>query len=523
MTVLRSTDSAPATDTAALSPAALGVLQASVLVVALCGIVYELLIAAVASYLIGDSVRQFSITIGLFMAAMGVGSFASKHVGTKLVERFVAVEIVLALVGGLSTGILFLAFPTGDWFRPVMVGLTLLIGFLVGLEIPLITRVLSDREGGGVRRSIAHVLALDYFGALVGSVAFPLLLLPFLGLFRAAFAIGLLNAIVAAANVLVFAGAMNRRPLFMALSLAVAGLLTGGMFIAPTLTRLAERQLYDAPIVYHQQTPYQRLVVTRDRITGDHALFIDGHLQFHARDEYRYHEALVHPLMALPGDRSRVLILGGGDGLAARELLRYDDIGQIDLVDLDPAMTRLARDFGPLRRLNKDALRDERVTVHNADAFTFLRETQDRFDRVVIDLPDPHNEALVKLYSVEFYRLLASRLAGGGAIVTQGTSPFLTRRTFWTIAETMRAAGLGVTSYRAAVPSFGVWGFHLAAIGAAPALAVDELPPGLRYLTPTVVASMTDFPADEAPLADVSPQSMFEPRLYMIYRSELMR
>lgn len=506
-----------AADQVDASGPSLALLQIAVLVVAICGIAYELVIAAVSSYLLGNSVTEFSITIGLFMFAMGIGSLLSRGLSTSLIERFLAVEIVIALIGGFSSTALFVVFPWTFAYRPFSVILILVIGALVGLELPILTRVLT--RGGSLRKSIAHVLALDYFGALIGSVAFPLLLLPTLGLFRASFAIALLNIAIVLLTVLSFAKRLRRPGLWLAAVAVVTALLISGMVLDAWIHRFAEGRLYSDRVILRKQTPYQRIVVTRSERTGLHRLYLDGHLQFAEVDEYRYHEALVHPVLSLPGSRQRVLILGGGDGLAARRVLEYPDVGHIDLVDIDPAMTRLAGAFAAIRKLNGGSLEDPRVTVHNQDAFAFVRNEKRQFDRVIIDLPDPHNEALAKLYSVEFYRLLAGRLAPGGFLVTQASSPWRTRQVFWAIRETLREAGMRTFSYRVLVPSFGVWGFHVASPDG-PVPHDWNLPDGNRFLTRDVLARASRFAPDEAPL-DVPANSIFDPTIYMLYLREL--
>lgn len=495
-----------------LSRSQLGVLQVSVLIVALCGIAYELIIATVSTYLLGNSVFQFSITIGLFMAAMGLGSWATRHIRSDLVAGFIVVEVIVSLIGGASSVALFLVFPHTVFYQPVMYALIIAIGALVGFEIPILTRILT--ESGGLRRSIANVLSLDYLGALVGSVAFPLLLLPFLGLFRSSFVIALLNLLVAGMNVWVFRERLVGKRVLAVATATVALALTAGMISASVLTSFAEGQLFSDQIVYTRQTPYQRVVLTRDD-DRKHRMYLDGHIQFAENDEYRYHEALVHPIMSIPGSHRRVLILGGGDGLAAREILKHRNVERIDLVDIDPAVTELASSIPAIRRLNEDALSDPRVHVHHVDAFNYVRETARRYDRVIIDLPDPHNEALNKLYSVEFYRLLKNVLAPGAYLVSQSTSPFFTREVFWSIAKTLEAAGMETFSYQTMIPSFGMWGFTLASPDAEIPQTFDVTVP-TRFLTAEVMERAATFGKDTARI-DVPVNSMFEPRLYQLY------
>ncbi len=502
-----------------LSGGQLAVLQLSVLVVALCGIAYELIIATVSSYLLGNSVYQFSITIGLFMFAMGIGSYLTKLMVKNLVSSFVKIEIAVSLVGGVSSMLLFLVFPYRVFYEPAQYVLILVIGTLVGLEIPILTRVLSRSES--LRDSIAKVLSLDYIGALIGSVAFPLLLLPYLGLFRSSFSIALLNISVALFNVVVFRDVLRRRKLWMWTTVGIGVALVCGMAFASNVTKLAEGKLYTDRVIYRQHTKYQRIVLTRNEMNGKIRLYLDGHLQFAEVDEYRYHEALVHPVMSLPGSRKRVAILGGGDGMAIREVLKYPDVEHIDLVDLDPEMTRLCNEFPAILRLNQGALTHEKVTVHNTDAFTFIRDAKVAYDRVIIDLPDPHNESLNNLYSVEMYKMVRRALAEDGYMVTQSSSPFFTREAYWAIRNTLRAAGMETFSYHVTVPSFSIWGFNLAAANG-PAPDRFEITAPTRFLTSAKMQAASIFEADAAPL-EVAVNSVFEPTLYQLYLKGVLR
>lgn len=497
------------------------VLLVSIAIVALCGIVYELLIGTVSSYLLGSSVHQFSLTIGFFMFAMGVGSYLSRHVEANLIEMFVRVEMVLSLLGGLCSISLFLLFPFAPWiYQAAMFGFILSIGALVGLEIPLLTRVLAARKG--TRRSIAAVMTLDYFGALIGSVAFPLLLLPSLGLVSASFAIGLANGLVALLNVIWLRDYLRNPRLHLQLAIGTLALLVLLTAMAGRITAFAQNHLFMDQVIMEKTTPYQSLVVTRAYPREDLRLFIDGHLQFSQWDEHRYHEALVHPAMAPSGPKTRVLVMGGGDGLAVREVLKYSGVEQIDVVDIDPEMTRLGAEFGPLVALNRGAMLDPRVNVYNEDAFSYIRKTKTLYDRVIIDFPDPHSEALSKLYAIEFYTMVSARMQPWAVLTTQSSSPFFARRTYWSVAETMRAVYPGVTSYSVAIPAFGVWGFHLARKTGDDVPALTDLPGGMAFLTPEVFTASQVFAADIArPDGDLDVNSVFEPGLYQTYLRDL--
>ncbi len=490
----------------------------SILIVALCGIAYELIISTVSSYLLGNSVYQFSLTIGFFMFSMGVGSYLTKLLGENLIDHFIAIEIAISLIGGVCSLLLLMTFPfTRALYETVMFSLIFSIGALVGMEIPILTSILSNKHS--TRDSIANVLSLDYFGALIGSVAFPLLLLPHLGLIRSSFAIGLINIFTALINIHFFKDFLRKPRLMMGISLAVLVMLITFTVFGTRLSSYAEKHLYFDQVVYKKQTKYQRIVVTESHTTSDSRLYIDGHIQFSSRDEYRYHESLVHPLMSIPGNRQNVLILGGGDGLAVRELLKYDDIALIHLVDIDPEMTRISATLPMLSELNQDALESEKLTIYNEDAFSFINQPGIAYDRVIIDMPDPHNEAINKLYSKEFYTMIRRRMSSEGIVVTQSSSPFFTPRTFWSIEKTLSFVFDDTLSFHTAIPSFGIWGFHLARVNASVPNQF-QIDVETRYINDEVMEAALVFPDDIARM-DVPVNSIMEPKLYQLYLQDL--
>jgi spermidine synthase len=460
------------------------------LLIAACGLVYELVAGALASYLLGDSVTQFSTVIGTYLFAMGIGSWLSRYVNRGLVARFVWVELLVAVVGGFSSVLLFLAFAYTDAFRLLLYVLVGIIGTLVGLEIPLLMRILRDRFE--FKDVVANVLTFDYLGALGASLLFPLLLVPRLGLARSALLFGLVNAAVALWSTWLFRDVLGARRGLRVACVTVLALLGGTFAMADRITRMAEADIYSDEVIYARDTRYQRIVLTVWK--NDLRLFLNGHLQFSSRDEYRYHEALVHPGLAARPDARRVLVLGGGDGLAVREILRHPNVTQVTLVDLDAEMTRLFSTHSVLVRLNQGSLRDPRVRVINGDAFVWLSQGQEMYDFVVVDFPDPNNYAVGKLYTAAFYRLLARHVARDGLVVVQSTSPLFARSAFWSIETTLREAGLRTWPYHLYVPSFGEWGFVLAGTG--DYQPPSRLPQGLRYLTPAAIPPLFQFPAD---------------------------
>lgn len=485
----------------------------SVFLIAACGLIYELIAGTLASYLLGDSVLQFSTVIGTYLFAMGIGSYLSRFIARGMVARFVQIELLVGLIGGFSSTLLFLAFAYTQSFRLVLYVLVVLVGILVGLEIPLLMRILKDRFQ--FRDLVAHVLTFDYLGALGASLLFPLLLVPHLGLVRSAVVFGMVNAGVALWSTFLFADKIGR-PLGLRVSgcLVLASLL-GGMFGADRIAAAADENLYADDVIFSRTTRYQRIVLTKWK--DDIRLFLSSHLQFSSRDEYRYHEALVHPGLAGIPSPHRVLVLGGGDGLAVREILKYPTVDQITLVDLDPEMTQLFSTNPMLAGLNGHSLRSPRVKVINEDAFPWLDHDSGIYDFVVVDFPDPTNFSLGKLYTTAFYRLLSKHLSSQGYVVVQSTSPLFARQSFWCIASTLEQAGLRTWPYHVYVPSFGEWGFILA--GRAAYQPPSEVPAGLRFLAARNIPELFRFPNDMLRL-DVEPNRLNDQVLVRYYERE---
>jgi len=476
-------------------------LLVSVFVVAACGLVYELAAGALASYLLGDSVLQFSTVIGAYLFAMGIGSWLSRFVERQLVAQFLRIELLVGLIGGLMPAALFIShslLPEGGVFafRVLLYGLVLLIGILVGLEIPLVMRILKRHFGEryALRELVSQVLTFDYLGALAVAVAFPLLFVPHLGLVRTGVFFGLLNVVVAVWALWLFRAELRPWRAHAAACAFVVIALLAAMAGAGRLTTWAEDQFYGDAVILRQSSDYQRVVVTSGP-TGLR-LYLNGNLQFHSRDEYRYHEVLVHPAMAAHGAPKKVLVLGGGDGMALREVFRHPQVEQVTLVELDPHMTRLFASVPALVALNARALADPRLTIVNADAFTWLESNREIFDVVIVDFPDPSNFALGKLYTTSFYQRVDRALAAGGFMSVQTTSPLMARRSFWTVVATLEAVGLATTPLHAHVPSFGEWGFVVA--GRRPWPGVKALPAGLRFLSVAGIDALTQFPPDMA-------------------------
>ena len=486
---------------------------AAVFVCAACGLVYELALVALGSYLLGNTVTQASVVLALMVFAMGLGSLAAKPLTRHAALGFAVVELVLALVGGTSVLVLYAAFAWWSLYQPMLVVLALAIGFLIGAEIPLLMTLLQRIRSQEASSAVADLFAADYVGALLGGLAFPFVLLPWLGLLEGTLVVGVVNACAGAAVTLgLFRHSLTRRAhaALAVARVAVLGALVALAAFASTFEATARQRIFRDPVVLSERSAYQEIVVTRSLRGDDTRLFLNGDLQFSSLDEYRYHEALVHPAMA--GPHRRVLVLGGGDGLAAREVLRYDGVESVTLVDLDPAVVDLARRDATFRDLNDDAFADPRLHVVHDDAFRWLRANDEQFDVVVADLPDADDVPTAKLYSVETYGLVRRALAPGGRTVVQAGSPYFARDAYWTTAASLRTAGLSPTAYHVDVPTFGDWGFFLAAPGGAPEVGMPEDAPTTQFLDDGVLRAAQVFPKDRGELR-LSPSTLLDPAI----------
>jgi len=484
----------------------------SIFTVALCGLTYELLAGAVSSYLLGNSVLWFSVTIGAFMSAMGIGAWLSRTWDSHLLEGFIAVELAVGLIGGLAGPALFLAYTFTRMYTVVFFIFVALIGTCIGLEIPLLTRYLE--RYGSLRQAISDVMSIDYAGALGASLLFPLVLLPNLGLMKTFPAVGLLNVGVAALTIWFFRAQLKWVKTMTLAAMIGIVCLCGMLWAGESWMTTAESRRYPDQVIFAEQSPYQRLVLTKHQ--DDVRLYLDGHLQFSSRDEVRYHESLVHPVMSLAETPVDVLVLGGGDGMAVREILKYPSVKTVTLVDLDPVMTRMGKEHPALLALNDGSLNDPRVTVVNEDAYTYVESSKRTWSVIIMDFPDPHGEALAKLYSVRFYRQIAEHLEAEGVAVTQATSPYFARKAFWSIRETIGAAGLHTHPYHVWVPSFGEWGFvMMEATPREPRGAPFVVP--TRWIEPVGYRNMFLFPPDMAKV-EADANTLSHPVLIEYYR-----
>ncbi|WP_035847298.1 polyamine aminopropyltransferase [Kitasatospora azatica] len=510
-------------------------------VCAACGLVYELELVALGGYLLGDSVTQTSVVLSVMVFAMGLGSLAAKRFTHRPAVSFALVECALAVVGGLSVLVLYASWAWLGRLQPAvlaqlaMVALTFLIGVLIGAEIPLLMTLIQRIRREEAGRAAADLFAADYVGALIGGLAFPFLLLPALGQATGALLTGAVNAVAGAAVVLWLfreePGPRARLLLWtgcgvVLAALAVAAACTGA------IERAARHALYGSAPRQAVQSRYGEIVLTgdgppspaarpADRVPEQHAeplrLYLAGRLAACGSDEYRYHEALVHPALAGGAD-TRVLLLGGGDGLALREVLRHRRVTEVLVVTLDPALPALARTDPALAALDEHSFADPRVRVVTADPLTWLREDTgtERFDAVLADLPAPERAARSEYHAAEFYGLAAARLATAGRLaVPAPAGPGL-----WTVEAGLRAAGLWTVPFP--VPGRGPAcdpagsGDRAAVLLAArdsrpaPALAADA--PAPRSLTVPALGAAAEELATHRPEPLPPPSTLLEPR-----------
>lgn len=487
-------------------------LFAAAFLVAVGGLIYELILGTAASFLFGDSIVSFSLATGVTLFGMGIGSLLSSRIGERSHEAFAWNEIALGFVGGMSVLILFAAYSLTPHYWLVFILLSLIIGVFIGLEIPLMMRLFKTRGSSSTLHLLGRVLALDYFGALIASLLFPFLLLPYLGLMRTALAVALINIIIAL-YLLRKLGAGFRAT---TLSIAVIGLLGFTFLYSSKLEAAIDSAAYRDPVVYSTVSPYQKIVLTQYK--NDTRLYLNNQLQFSSVDEARYHETLAHAAMTSVKNARQVAVLGGGDGLLARELLKYPKVN-ITIVDLDPAVTTLAKTNRIVTELNGHSLSNSRVSVMNRDAFKEIRETDKRYDAILVDLVDPSNERIAKLYSKEFYRSAVTKLAEGGILISQATSTYFTPNAYSGIAATMRAAApeRSVIALGTNVPSFGEWGFMMSVPSGTDPFNESALPRNVSWVT----EERLEWSVNPIPSLDGQVSTLLHPSIYTTYNADM--
>ncbi|MFT6841065.1 MAG: spermidine synthase [Candidatus Azotimanducaceae bacterium] len=474
------------------------------------GLVSEYLLATITTYILGNSIEQFSLVIASMMLMMGVSGFVqSKMTDRNLLQKFITVEVLMALLGGFAPLAIYASYGYLEhYFTIVHYGFVLSIGFLIGFEIPLVMRII-EKQNIPLKTNLTIVYAMDYVGAFVGALIWVNYLLKNFPLSEISFIVAGFNFIVAAITIVYFlyVKVIDRPVMQLLVLLLTAVALLFGWANNRDFSALLEQKFYDDPIVYKKTTRYQHLVMTHNSKIDDTRLYINGNTQFSSLDEERYHDFLVHPVMTIAPSINHVLVLGGGDGLALREIIKYAEIESVTLVDLDPEMINIATNNQILTGLNNHSFQHAKVNVaaintyiagskqaiymreaghktgepewvasvdvFNIDADQFLKkQPEQKWDAVVIDLPDPSSIELSKLYSKQFYQSLRRYLTADAYVAIQSTSPYHAKEAYLSIGETLKAAGFRVLPYRQNIPSFGDWGYYLAWIGARSSEAV---------------------------------------------------
>ncbi len=395
--------------------------------------------------------------MSLMLFAMGLGSRISRYIINDLFDKFILLEFSLSLICGSSVAFCYWFSTFSHNISLAIYGISVLIGLLIGAEIPLVTRINESYED--LRTNISSVLENDYYGALAGGLLFAFFALPYLGLTYTPIALGIVNFSVASILFWRFRHLVTYKRHLQLSFVSVVAFFMVFMFAVKPIMLYSEQKKYKDRIVYAKQSRYQKIVITKWR--NDYWLFINGKEQFSTFDEDKYHEPLVHPAMLMAKRKKRILILGGGEGLAVREVLKYDDIESATLVDLDPVMTDLARHNPIITNINKNSMNNLRVNAVNRDAFIFVQNCTQSYDIIIVDLPDPSSVTLSRLYSKEFYSICRRHLNKNGILVTQATSPVYSDNAFACITKTMENAGFTVLPYHNHIPTLGEWGWCL--------------------------------------------------------------
>lgn len=506
-----------------------------------CGLVLEYILATTSTYILGNAIEQFSVTVGFMLFMMGFASWLQRFFSDAcLIEKFFFVEVLLALVGGFSPLALYAVFGmAADHFALAQYLSFGAVGLLIGLEIPFVLRI-NEQYSAQLSVNLARILSFDYIGSFLGAIIWVGYLLKHVPILKIGLIVASVNFAIATITLLYFLSQkLVKYPKLCLSAIVMTGaLLSVGFACHDSWSIELEQRLYEDKIVTAKTTRYQRLVLTHNARLQEHRLYINGNLQFSSLDERIYHEFLVHPAMAWVKAPRRVLILGGGDGLALRELLKYPSLEQVLLVDLDPDMTGWAAHNPALSALNGNAFQDARVLtvagkavssggskhlfdqqdrsahelerdpdqrrkvrrlarveVMNIDADRFLDLGERKaWDVILVDLPDPNAIELTKLYSKEFYLRLSRLLAPGGVTVIQATSPYHAKEAFLMIRRTLTAAGLNTLPYHSNIPSFGEWGWLLASPETLSRPLPDTFSVPTTHLTPELFAAATVFP-----------------------------
>lgn len=536
------------------------ILYVSIFVTGGCGLAYEYTLSKIASDILGNSVRQWAIIIAVMMFFMGIGSELQKYIrNQKLLDKFILAELALGLLGGFGPIVLLASY--GQWqshYIIIQYFFICSIGLLIGFEIPLLTRI-NEKYNDVLGSNLGNVLKMDYIGSLFGALLWVFVLPKFFTLIEMAFVLGFLNIFVAGITILVLQKSLFHFKSLVALLCLSMALIGFGFVNSSQWTSYSEQHLYRDKIVHSQTTPYQHIVLTESPL-GDLSCYINGHLQFNSFDEHIYHEVLVHPTLNMLNKPQRALVLGGGDGMAVRELLKYEHIQEIVLVDLDSSMTNLAQNNPLFVKVNQGALKNAKVRkiknralipsgyaplilgnqkrpysqdfqevkqlkVINVDAIAFLEQIPGLFDVIILDFPDPHSIELAKLYSKGFYHLLEKHLSPRGLFIQQSTSPIFAKEAFLSIGRTIQAASFNAIPIHQNVPTFGEWGFWIAGRQEEwnyeqlkmKLQSITTLPTRLKFLTPELTRNLLHFGKEQLDTREEKVTTISQAAVYDYY------
>lgn len=423
----------------------------------LSGIVAEYSLATLSTYFIGDSVKQWALIISLMLFTMGIGSRITRSFDGNVFRLFILTEFTLSAIVGFSSISTYYFAARVEFVGIYIYAMTMVTGTLIGMELPLAMRL--NNEFQSLKFNVANILEKDYYGSLLGGLFFVFVGLPYLGLTYTPFILGFINLSVAAILLYFFKHKIKKtqQKHFYLGAVGIACLLISGTIFSQHIILHGEQSRYKDKIVFQEQSMYQKIIVTQWQ--EDYWLYLNDNLQFSTFDEPMYHEVLVHPIMQVLQTPKNILILGGGDGCAARELLKYNEVSKITLVDLDKKLTDLFIEKDVLAAINKHSLTNPKVTVINEDGFSYMSKTKTFYDLIIIDLPDPRNVELSRLYSKEFYELCFLKLTPKGGIITQAGSPYYTPTAYSCIDQTMQSAGFSTLPLHNQVLSMGEWGW----------------------------------------------------------------
>lgn len=496
------------------------VLKLALFATGFSGIVAEYILSTLASYFIGNAILQFTLIVSIMLFSMGLGSRLSKLFTKKIVFYFVIAELILSILVSFSaiTSYIIFGVTNNSWI--IIYFLSIAIGLLIGVEIPFATRINNEFEE--LRFNISNILEKDYYGSLAGGLFFAFIGLPYLGLTYTPFVLGFINLIVSFWLFYALRNSIStklQKLLYILYGVVFTIILIGSIFAKP-LVMFGEQAKYKDKIVFTKQTEYQKIVITSWQEW--HSLYINGNQQLSTFDEYLYHEPMVHTAAGITESRKNILILGGGDGCIARELLKYPDVEKITLVDLDPTMVEIGKTHPIFKNLNKNALNNIKVNTITADGFTFLEDIKERYDLILADLPDPNNVDLNKLYTKEFYTLCYRALTDNGIFITQSGSPYYATKAFYCIEKTLRAANFKTLPIHNQVLTLGEWGWIIAKKGDLHPKDIENISlenVSLKWLTKESLPALTHFGKPLADTTGLEINTIFTPTLYTYYKA----